>query len=172
MDVTIYTTPTCPWCTRAKEYFGRKGVAYVEKDVSQDYTAAMEMVQKSGQQGVPVITVDGQVIVGFDQKRLERLLGNATAPRPTFGAAIADASRITMKTGGVPIFGAYVGRVSPGSPAARVGLQPDDIVTDLNVAKVTNADTFERALSNMQSGARVMVVWSRGNREMRGEVTL
>lgn len=172
MDVTIYTTPTCSWCARAKQYFQQKGVSYVEKDVSQDYAAAMEMVRLSGQQGVPVIAVDGQVVVGFDQKRLEVLLGNAAGGRPTFGAAIADAARITLKSGGVPIFGAYVGRVSPGSPAHRLGLQPGDIVTELNLAKIANAHAFERSLGNVPRGGRAAVVWTRGNRELRGEIGL
>lgn len=172
MQVTVYTTPTCPWCTRAKEYLARKGVPYVEKDVAQDYAAAMEMVQKSGQQGVPVIAVDGQVVVGFDQRKLDFLLQNATTGKPTFGAAIADASKITMKNGGVPVFGAYVGRVTPGSPAAKIGLQPGDIITELNLANVTNADTFERALGRLGPGQRAIVVWTRSNQELRREVTV
>jgi glutaredoxin 3 len=172
MEVTVYSTPTCPWCTRAKEYLQRKGVPYVEKDVSQDYAAALEMVQKSGQQGVPVITVDGQAVVGFDQRRLDHLLSNATSGKPTFGAAIADASRITMKNGGVPIFGAYVGRVNPGSPAARAGLQAGDIITDINLSKITNADAFEKALSRLEPGARAVIVWSRGDKEFRRDISL
>jgi len=73
-NVTVYSTPTCPYCVRAKEYLTRKGVAYKDVNVAVDRAAAQEMVQKSGQMGVPVITVDGKVIVGFDQRELERLL--------------------------------------------------------------------------------------------------
>jgi len=73
-SVTVYSTPTCPYCVRAKEYLTRKGVAYKDVNVAVDRAAAQEMVQKSGQMGVPVITVDGKVIVGFDQRELDRLL--------------------------------------------------------------------------------------------------
>jgi len=73
-NVTVYSTPTCPYCVRAKEYLTRKGVAYKDVNVAVDRAAAQEMVQKSGQMGVPVITVDGKVIVGFDQRELDRLL--------------------------------------------------------------------------------------------------
>jgi glutaredoxin-like YruB-family protein len=73
-NVTVYSTPTCPYCVRAKEYLTRKGVAYKDLNVAVDRAAAQEMVQKSGQMGVPVITVDGKVIVGFDQRELDRLL--------------------------------------------------------------------------------------------------
>lgn len=73
-QVTIYTTPTCPYCKRAKDYFFRKGISYVEYNVAMDRNAAKEMVKKSGQLGVPVIVVDEQVIVGFNQTQLDKLL--------------------------------------------------------------------------------------------------
>jgi glutaredoxin-like YruB-family protein len=73
-SVTVYSTPTCPYCVRAKEYLTRKGVAYKDVNVAVDRTGAQEMVQKSGQMGVPVIVVDGKVVVGFDQRELESLL--------------------------------------------------------------------------------------------------
>ncbi len=79
MNVTIYTTPTCPYCDMAKQYLDDNNVTYTSYDVSQDQAKAEEMVQKSGQMGVPVIVVekDGgeEVIVGFDQARLQGLLG-------------------------------------------------------------------------------------------------
>jgi S1-C subfamily serine protease len=81
------------------------------------------MVRKSGQQGVPVIAVDDQIVVGFDRPRLERLLASAKPTRPTFGAAVADAASYLAKRGQVPVFGALVGNVKPGSPAARIGLE-------------------------------------------------
>ena len=73
-NVTVYSTPTCPYCVRAKEYLTKKGVAYKDLNVAVDRKAAEEMVAKSSQMGVPVIVVDGKVIVGFDQKELDRLL--------------------------------------------------------------------------------------------------
>ncbi|MDP2730672.1 MAG: glutaredoxin family protein [Dehalococcoidales bacterium] len=73
-QVAIYTTPTCPWCHRAKEYLSQKGIPYAEYNVAQDREKAKEMIQKSGQMGVPVITVDDDVIVGFNQSQLEKML--------------------------------------------------------------------------------------------------
>ena len=73
-NIIVYTTPTWPWCTRAKEYLSQKGVAYSDYDVGVDREKAMEMVKKTGQMGVPVILIDDQIIVGFDQKRLDQLL--------------------------------------------------------------------------------------------------
>ena len=72
--VVIYSTPTWPYCKRAKEYLSRKGISYIEHNVAQDRDAAKEMIQKSGQMGVPVIIVDGKVIVGFNQAQLDKLL--------------------------------------------------------------------------------------------------
>ena len=73
-NVTIYTTPTCHFCHAAKEFFKEHDVAYTEKDVSGDANARKEMVDKSGQMGVPVIFVDSEMIVGFDEDRLKQLL--------------------------------------------------------------------------------------------------
>ena len=74
MEVKVYSTPACPYCAVAKEYLSSKGVAYQSFDVSQDRAAAEEMVELSGQMGVPVIVVDGEVIVGFDQGRIDSLI--------------------------------------------------------------------------------------------------
>ena len=73
-NVVVYSTPTCPYCKRAKDYLSRKGVPFVEHNVAQDRDAAKEMIKKSGQMGVPVITIDGEVVVGFNQILLDRLL--------------------------------------------------------------------------------------------------
>ncbi|MEK7642262.1 MAG: glutaredoxin family protein [Patescibacteria group bacterium] len=74
-NVTIYSTPTCHFCHLAKEYFKEHGVAYTEYDVLSDMQKRQEMVQKSGQLGVPVILIGENVIVGFDQERVASLLG-------------------------------------------------------------------------------------------------
>ena len=73
-SVTVYSTPTCPWCAKAKAYLKELGVDYQEKDVSVDVAAAREMVRLSGQMGVPVITIDGNVVKGFDKRRIDELL--------------------------------------------------------------------------------------------------
>jgi len=72
--VVIYSTPTCPYCKRAKEYLSRKGISYQEYNVAVDRDRAKEMIQKSGQMGVPVIIVDNEVMVGFNQAQLDKLL--------------------------------------------------------------------------------------------------
>lgn len=74
MTIKVYSTPTCPWCTVAKKYLTSKNVPFEDVDVSRDRGAAMEMIQKSGQRGVPVIDIDGNIIVGFDQAGIDRLL--------------------------------------------------------------------------------------------------
>ena len=72
--VVIYSTPTCPYCKRAKDYLSRKGIPYTDINVAVDKDAAKEMIQKSGQMGVPVITIDNEIIVGFNQALLDKLL--------------------------------------------------------------------------------------------------
>jgi len=72
--IKIYTTPTCPFCLMAKEYFRSKGIEFEEIDVSRDERAALEMIQKSGQMGVPVIEIDGKIVVGFDKEKIDELL--------------------------------------------------------------------------------------------------
>ena len=74
MSVTIYTTPSCGYCRVAKDYFRRNGLQFTEYDVSADPRRADEMVRKSGQMGVPVIEVNGRVIVGFNQAAIEGAL--------------------------------------------------------------------------------------------------
>jgi glutaredoxin-like YruB-family protein len=74
MSVKVYTTPSCPYCGMAKKYLDSKNVNYESVDVSADRAAANEMVNKSGQRGVPVIDFDGTVIVGFDKDRIDSLL--------------------------------------------------------------------------------------------------
>lgn len=72
--VVVYSTPTCVYCKMAKDYFKEHNVAYEEKDVTVDMDAQEEMIEKSGQMGVPVIAIDGEMIIGFDQKRIAELL--------------------------------------------------------------------------------------------------
>ncbi len=72
--VTIYTTPSCVYCKMAKDYFKQHDVAYQELNVAVDEKAREVMVEKSGQMGVPVIDVDGNIIIGFDQEMLAQLL--------------------------------------------------------------------------------------------------
>ncbi len=72
--VTVYSTPTCHFCNMAKEYFNANGVAYESFDVSVDQEKRREMMDISGQLGVPVITIDNDVIIGFNKPKLAELL--------------------------------------------------------------------------------------------------
>lgn len=74
-SVVVFSTPTCPWCTRLKAYLKQNKVTFRDVDVSRDATAARDMVSRSGQMGVPQAWIDGQVVVGFDRARVDSLLG-------------------------------------------------------------------------------------------------
>ena len=74
MSVKVYTTPSCPYCGMAKRYLDSKNITYESIDVTVDRNAAVEMVNKSGQRGVPVIDFDGTIIVGFDKSRIDSML--------------------------------------------------------------------------------------------------
>jgi glutaredoxin 3 len=72
--IKIYSTPTCPWCKKAKAYMQEKGQTFESIDVSNDEKAQHEMIEKSGQMGVPVIDIDGKIIVGFDVEEIDSAL--------------------------------------------------------------------------------------------------
>ncbi|HET6485843.1 MAG TPA: Uxx-star family glutaredoxin-like (seleno)protein [Spirochaetia bacterium] len=74
MAITIYTTPTCSYCKVAKEFFRTQHVPFTEYNVASDQRKADEMVRKSGQMGVPVIEINGKVIVGFNRPEIEKAL--------------------------------------------------------------------------------------------------
>ncbi|MCL4312957.1 MAG: glutaredoxin family protein [Actinobacteria bacterium] len=77
--VLVFTTPSCPWCRKAKAYLREQHVPFREIDVSRDPSAARDLVRRSGQMGVPVIEIDGRPIVGFDKPVIDRLLGLAAS---------------------------------------------------------------------------------------------
>lgn len=72
--ITVYTTPTCGFCHMTKEYFKSKDIKYEEFDVSSNAEKAQEMVNKSGQMGVPVIDINGKIVVGFDRPSIDAAL--------------------------------------------------------------------------------------------------
>ncbi len=74
MTVKIYTTTHCPYCVMAKEFFKKNNVKYTEINVEEDEAAAEEMIEKSGQMGVPVIDINGEIIVGFNKPAIEKAL--------------------------------------------------------------------------------------------------
>ena len=73
--VKVYSTPTCPYCIRAKQFLKDGAVVFDDIDVSKDQDAAQEMIKRSGQMGVPVIDIDGELIVGFDKEKIKQTLG-------------------------------------------------------------------------------------------------
>ncbi len=73
--VTVYSTTSCPYCKMAKEFFQTNNVSFTDKDVTNDPALQQEMIEKSGQLAVPVIDIDGQIIVGYNQAKLKELLG-------------------------------------------------------------------------------------------------
>lgn len=75
--VLVFTTPSCPWCTRAKSYLRERRIPFREVDVSRDPAAARDLVRRTGQMGVPVVEIDGRPVVGFDRPEIDRLLGLA-----------------------------------------------------------------------------------------------
>lgn len=75
LSVTIYSTPTCPFCIMAKNFFKKNNIAYVEKNVAADQEAAQEMIKISGQMGVPVIEIGEEIIIGFDEQKIKKILG-------------------------------------------------------------------------------------------------
>jgi len=76
--VTVYSTPTCTYCNKLKQYFNKHGIKYTDINVATNQQAAMEMARKSGQRGVPQTEIDGQIIVGFDTRKLSKILNIPT----------------------------------------------------------------------------------------------
>ena len=72
--ITVYSTPTCPYCTMAKRYLTERGVKYEDVYVAADQSRALEMLTKTGQMGVPVLDIGGEVIVGFDRNAIDYAL--------------------------------------------------------------------------------------------------
>ena len=74
-SVKVYSTATCPWCIRVKQFLKENNIEFQNLDVSSDQPAADEMVAKTGQMGVPVIDIDGEIIIGFDKEKIKLALG-------------------------------------------------------------------------------------------------
>ena len=72
--IKVYSTKVCPWCIKLKEFLNEKNIKFEDLDVGADQEAAKEMVEKSGQMGVPVSDINGKIIVGFDKEEIEKAL--------------------------------------------------------------------------------------------------
>ena len=157
--VTVYTTKTCPWCDRAKDYLRSKNVPFVEKDVASDYEAAMEMIRRTGQQGVPVVATEDEVILGFDQPRLARLAEKFSGPkRPPLGVLGADAEQYLQRHPEeaekfpADTKGVYVGEVRHGSVAESAGIKRGDVIQALAGKRVRNMAALDQLISNVKAG--------------------
>lgn len=120
-----------------------------------DREAAMRMIRLSGQQGVPVITVDDNVVVGFDRPRLEQLLASQQASKIELGVLVADAK---PRAG---VEGAYVGRVRSDHPAERAGLAAGDVIVEVNGQTIRSAADLRNILSTLKPGTKLTLVYER-----------
>lgn len=128
------------------------------------------MVRRSGQSGVPVITVDDQVVVGFNRPLLEQLLDrpvrfpkpDRSEARPRLGLRVADA----------PGGGAHVGGVTSCSPAERAGLQPGDVVVELAGHPVRTAAELEDLVARLPVGQRLSIAFRREGQDRRAELEM
>ena len=75
MEVNVYSIPNCPMCNVAKAFLKANSISFIEHDVASDRQAAKDMIVKTGQKAVPVVEIDGEFIIGFDQDKMEELLG-------------------------------------------------------------------------------------------------
>jgi glutaredoxin len=154
-----------------KEFLSNKGIPYQDHDVTTEPKAAQEVVKLTGQNGVPVTVIEGQTVIGFDQPRLEWLIAQApSSVTPKFGAAVADVGKSGRKD--LPIiFGAYVGRVKPGSIAEKAGLTVGDIIIQLNNQGVFRAAHMESLMAKIKQGDKLNIVFIRGNTMTTAEIT-
>jgi glutaredoxin-like YruB-family protein len=166
--VTVYTTTTCPWCTRAKEYLKQKGVPFQEKNIEYDPAAAQEVMRRSGQMGVPVITAGDEVIVGFDRPRLDRLAQKYAPPPPPIDPALRP--KVGLRVKDAP-GGAEVGAVHPGSPAEQAFVRVGDLIVGMNGREVRSAADLEAAIDSLvlsqKAGDTIAVDVRRGGKPVR-----
>jgi glutaredoxin 3 len=181
MGVKIYTTPTCGYCHQAKAFFTQTGVPFEEVDVSADRAAAQEMVDLTGQMGVPVIVIGDEVIIGFDRARIQQLIasgaaakgGTATgAARMRFGLKIADAQKMAASSGGVAVSGAVIGEVEPGQYGDKAGLKSGDIITQISGREIGNASDMARVISTIKPGDIVTIMFRRSGETRKSEIVV
>jgi len=153
--------------------------------VDVDRAAAIEMVRRSGQQGVPVTIIGDNVVVGFDRVRLERILASMQSASPTsaergassgssgrrsLGAKVADAGRYVLP-GGTAVAGAYVGSVNPGSPAEAAGLKIGDVIVSVGGTPIASVEDLTAALGKLGSGSvEIGLARGTGRRDVRVEL--
>jgi S1-C subfamily serine protease len=144
------------------------GVAFKEHDVSVDHTAAQEMVNLTGQMGVPVIVIDGEAVIGFDRPRLQELLaaGGGQKNPIRFGLKIADAAKSGLQPG------ALIGGVSPGLLGEKAGLKEGDIITGISGIRIEDVADVSRVIAGLKPGAIVTFLFWRGNEQRKSEIVV
>jgi S1-C subfamily serine protease len=146
------------------------GVQYREFDVSQDQQAGREMVDLTGQMGVPVIVIDGEYIIGFDRQRIVQLVeaGKNAPPKIRFGLKIADAQKVLeADTAGV-----VIGGVAPGALGEKAGLKMGDIITRINDRAISGVMDAENVLTNVKPGDIVNFIFLRGGQPGKSEIVV
>jgi S1-C subfamily serine protease len=124
------------------------------------------MVRLSRQQGVPVITLDDEVVVGFDRRRLEEILSRNPPTKPRLGAAVADAMPRTQMEG------AFVGRVTLDSPASRAGLQAGDTIVELAGQSILGASDLARVVQSVPPDQSAKLTYLRLGRVVQADLRL
>ncbi len=131
------------------------------------------MVALTGQMGVPVTVIDGEAVIGFDRPRLQAILAGHDGRQPVhLGLKIADADRVAQKQGTIPVFGAVVGEVSPGSLGEKAGLRAGDIITRVNMWRVSRADDLQKAVLGLKPGNIVTIMFLRGSEDRKSEIVI
>jgi len=169
-ETIVYTTPTCPYCRYVKDFLTREKVSFVEKNVATDRQAANDMVNRTGQTGVPVTVIAGEAIVGFNQPalrnavtRLRQQVGKPDGLK--LGAQVADAAQVLPKQGKPGLEGALLGEIKPGALAAKSGLQSGDVITAVQGYAIQGADDLASALQRVVAGnfqQPTLTVWRDG----------
>lgn len=131
------------------------------------------MINLTGQRGVPVITVDSEVIIGFNRPRLDQLLSKDRQERPiSLGISIADADRIIQKLPSKPRSGAYIGAVKPMSFGEKAGLKTGDIITEINSQEIRTANDLEKVLSSAAGINKLSITFLRDRDVRNTEILL
>ncbi|MGC9359787.1 MAG: glutaredoxin domain-containing protein [Anaerolineae bacterium] len=172
MDVTVYSAPGCPYCRQVKEYLRARGILFRDVDVSRDTMAAHEMVQRSGQRGVPVVDIDGQMVVGFDRARLDAILSKRKPKPKGLGALVADAADMAAAGKTKLTTGAYIGRVKAGSAAERAGLRAGDVIVAIAGNPVRSASALQTLISRVPRGRQVSIEYARNGQRLTVTVAL
>ena len=147
-------------------------------DVSVDHAGAEEMVNVSGQMGVPVIVMGGEVIVGFDRHRIQELLAGAKPKTPIadnrvrFGLKIADARKMSEQSGGAAVSGVLIGEVSPGALGDKAGLHAGDVITRINDEVIAGVADMEGVVGSIKPGDILTILFLRNGTPGKSEIVV